>query len=82
MHSTNAKSCSQYKRTVTISNVIAKNGKLLAGVNSNYGDLATIKTSTNSYSRVKSICDTFQGNNKGDEPPKLTSNKLNANCQF
>ncbi|KAG8780008.1 hypothetical protein FRC12_023567 [Ceratobasidium sp. 428] len=72
----------QYKRTVTISNVIAKNGKLLAGVNSNYGDLATIKTSTNSYSSVKSICDTFQGNNKGDEPPKLTSNKLNANCQF
>ncbi|KAG8710693.1 hypothetical protein FRC08_016829 [Ceratobasidium sp. 394] len=72
----------QYKRTVTISNVIAKNGKLLAGVNSNYGDVATIKTSTNSYSSVKSICDTFQGNNKGDEPPKLTSNKANANCVF
>ncbi|KAG8731800.1 hypothetical protein FRC11_002274, partial [Ceratobasidium sp. 423] len=26
----------QYKRTVNISNVIAKNGKLLAGINSNY----------------------------------------------
>ncbi|CAE6430997.1 unnamed protein product [Rhizoctonia solani] len=73
---------SQYKRTVNISNVIAKNGKLLAGINSNYGDVATIKTSTNSYSSVKSICDTFEGNSNGNEPPKLTSNKSNANCKF
>ncbi|KAB5595075.1 putative effector protein [Ceratobasidium theobromae] len=72
----------QYKRTVNISNIIAKNGKLIAGVNSNYGDVATIKTSTNSYSSVKSICDTFKGNNKGDEPTKLTSNKSNSNCKF
>ncbi|KAG9123942.1 hypothetical protein FRC07_013425 [Ceratobasidium sp. 392] len=75
---TNSIKSSQYKRTVTISNVIAKNGKLLAGVNSNYGDIATIKTKTNSYTSVKSVCDTFQGNNKGDEPPKLTSNKKNT----
>jgi hypothetical protein len=68
----------QYKRSVTISNVIAKNGKLLAGVNSNYGDVATINTSTNSYSSVKSICDTFKGNSSGDEPTKLTSNKSNS----
>lgn len=72
----------QYKRSVTISNVIAKNGKLLAGINSNYGDVATIKTSTNSYSGVKSICDSFQGNNSGKEPTKLTSNKSNASCKF
>ncbi|CAE6440990.1 unnamed protein product [Rhizoctonia solani] len=72
----------QYKRTVNISNVIAKNGKLLAGINSNYGDVATIKTSTNSYSSVKSICDTFQGNNSGKEPTKLTSNKANSSCKF
>lgn len=69
---------SQYKRSVTISNVIAKNGKLLAGVNSNYGDVATISTSSNSYSSVKSICDTFKGNSNGDEPSKLTSNKANS----
>ncbi|KAG9126006.1 hypothetical protein FRC07_005250 [Ceratobasidium sp. 392] len=68
----------QYKRTVTISNVTATNGKLIAGVNSNYGDIATIKTSTNTYTSVKSICDTFEGNSKGDEPPKLTSNKKNT----
>ncbi|QRV97728.1 pectate lyase [Ceratobasidium sp. AG-Ba] len=67
----------QYKRTVTISNVIAKNGKLLAGINSNFGDVATIK-SGNSITSVKSVCDSFQGNNKGNEPSKLTSNKSNA----
>ncbi|KAJ1301471.1 hypothetical protein OPQ81_008728 [Rhizoctonia solani] len=72
----------QYKRTVNISNVIAKNGKLLAGVNSNYGDVATIKTSTNSYSSVKSICDTFQGNDNGKEPTKVTSNQSNSSCKL
>jgi hypothetical protein len=69
---------SQYKRTVAISNVIAKNGKLLAGVNSNYGDVATITTSSNSYTSLKSVCDTFQGNNSGKEPTTLTKNTKNA----
>ncbi|KAG8691454.1 hypothetical protein FRC08_004602 [Ceratobasidium sp. 394] len=72
----------QYKRTVTISNVIASSGKVLAGVNSNYGDVATINTSSNKYTSVKSICDTFQGNSNGDEPKTLTSNVSNANCKF
>ncbi|KAG8740072.1 hypothetical protein FRC10_004792 [Ceratobasidium sp. 414] len=68
----------QYKRTVTISNVIASSGKVLAGVNSNYGDVATISTSTNKYTSVKSICDTYKGNNNGDEPPVLTENVSNS----
>ncbi|KAG8754691.1 hypothetical protein FRC11_006529 [Ceratobasidium sp. 423] len=72
----------QYKRTVNISNIIAKNGKLIAGVNSNYGDVATIKTSTNSYSSVKSICNTFKGNSNGDEPTTLTTNVANSYCKF
>ncbi|KAF8606099.1 pectate lyase [Ceratobasidium sp. AG-I] len=67
-----------YKRTVNISNVIAKNGKLIAGINSNYGDVATISTSTNSYTSVNSICDTYKGNNIGNEAIKLTSNTANA----
>ncbi|KAG8684536.1 hypothetical protein FRC09_015328 [Ceratobasidium sp. 395] len=72
----------QYKRTVNISNVIASSGKVLAGVNSNYGDVATIQTSTNKYTSVKSICDTFEGNNSGKEPKTLTTNTPNANCKF
>jgi hypothetical protein len=61
---------------VNISDVIAKNGKLLAGINSNYGDVATIKNVQ--ATSVKSMCDTFEGNNSGKEPPKLTSNKSNS----
>ncbi|KAI0075202.1 polysaccharide lyase family 3 protein [Panus rudis PR-1116 ss-1] len=72
----------QYKRTVTISNVIASDGSALAGVNSNYGDVATIQSSTNKLTNVKSVCDTYEGNNSGAEPPKLTSNVSNANCKF
>lgn len=68
----------QVKREVQISNVIARNGKLLAGVNSNYEDVATIDTKSNSYTSVTSVCDTFQGNNKGQEPTTLTKNKSNA----
>ncbi|KAI0317350.1 pectate lyase [Amylostereum chailletii] len=73
---------SQTKRTVTISNVIASNGKLLAGVNSNYGDVATIKSSTITQTDVKSVCDTFKGNDSGAEPTELTKNTKNANCAF
>ncbi|EUC54947.1 pectate lyase, putative, partial [Rhizoctonia solani AG-3 Rhs1AP] len=72
----------QVKREVQISNVIARNGKLLAGVNSNFGDVATIDTKSNSYTSLKSVCDTFQGNNKGDEPTALTKNQSNASCKF
>ncbi|CAE6459130.1 unnamed protein product [Rhizoctonia solani] len=71
----------QYKRTVNISNIIAKNGKLIAGVNSNYGDVATIK-GTNTFTSVKSICNTFKGNSNGDEPTTLTTNVSNSNCKF
>ncbi|KAF8711648.1 Pectate lyase, partial [Rhizoctonia solani] len=66
----------QYTRKVNISNVIAKNGKLLAGVNSNYKDVATF--SKVQATSVKSVCDTFQGNSNGKEPSKLTSNQYNS----
>ncbi|CCO37872.1 pectate lyase, putative [Rhizoctonia solani AG-1 IB] len=68
----------QVKREVQISNIIASNGKVLAGVNSNYGDVATIDTKSNSYTSVKSVCNTYEGNNQSKEPPMLTENKSNA----
>ncbi|GAB1522062.1 hypothetical protein RhiTH_005168 [Rhizoctonia solani] len=71
----------QYKRTVNISNIIAKNGKLIAGVNSNYGDVAHI-TGTNTLTSIKSICNTFKGNSNGDEPTTLTTNVPNTSCDF
>lgn len=73
---------SQTKRTVTISNVIASGGSVLAGVNSNYGDVATINSSSNKLTSVKHVCDTYEGNDNGDEPPLLTEDVHNANCVF
>ncbi|QRV83289.1 pectate lyase [Ceratobasidium sp. AG-Ba] len=72
----------QYKRSVLISQIIGKSGSLLAGINSNYGDTATINKASLSLSSVSSICDTFQGNNNGAEPKKLTSNQSNSYCKF
>ncbi|CAE6539127.1 unnamed protein product [Rhizoctonia solani] len=72
----------QYKRTVLISQIIGSSGSVLAGINSNYGDIAQFDTSSLSLTSVKSICDTYQGNSSGAEPTKLTSNTANAYCKF
>ncbi|KAH7334353.1 pectate lyase-domain-containing protein [Rhizoctonia solani] len=72
----------QYKRTVLISQIIGKSGSSLAGINSNYGDIAQFDTASLSLSSVSSICDTYQGNSSGDEPTKLTSNVSNSYCKF
>ncbi|GAB1522677.1 hypothetical protein RhiTH_005799 [Rhizoctonia solani] len=68
----------QYKRTVLISQIIGSSGSVLAGINSNYGDVAQFDTSSLKLSSVKSICDTYQGNSSGAEPTKLTSNTSNS----
>ncbi|KDQ11148.1 polysaccharide lyase family 3 protein [Botryobasidium botryosum FD-172 SS1] len=70
----------QYKRTSTIKNIIASSGSVLAGINSNYGDVSTL--SGLSLSSVKSVCDTYSGNSSGAEPSKLTSNTANSYCKF
>ncbi|PWN49704.1 hypothetical protein IE53DRAFT_369532 [Violaceomyces palustris] len=71
----------QYKRTVVIKDIIASSVKLLAGINSNYGDTATISGVT--ASSVTSYCDTYQGTTDNDEEPvKLTSNQKNDYCKF
>ncbi|KAG8630221.1 hypothetical protein KVT40_001840 [Elsinoe batatas] len=58
-------------RSVVVKNVQASSGKTLVGINSNYGDKATI-TGTCATS-VKKICSQFTGNNKGDEPKEVSS---------
>ncbi|KAK1226544.1 hypothetical protein PQX77_010471 [Marasmius sp. AFHP31] len=72
----------QYKRSALISQIDAKSGSVLAGVNSNYGDVAQFDRNSIKTSSVSSICDTYQGNNGGSEPKKLTSNQSNAYCKF
>ncbi|KAJ1301569.1 hypothetical protein OPQ81_008817 [Rhizoctonia solani] len=68
----------QYMRIVLISQAIAKSGSGLAGINSNYGDVAQFDTSSLDLTSVSSTYDTYQGNDDGDEPTKLTSNVSNA----
>ncbi|TGO76356.1 hypothetical protein BELL_0160g00100 [Botrytis elliptica] len=58
---------SQCKRNVYIEGTTAVNGGILAGINSNYGDTATLK---NVCYDTAHACQMFTGNNKGDEPTK------------
>ncbi|KAI1843661.1 hypothetical protein JX265_008509 [Neoarthrinium moseri] len=58
-------------RNVVVKNVKAYNGKSLVGINSNYGDKATI-TGTCATS-VKEICVEYQGTSPGNEPKKISS---------
>ncbi|KAL1311458.1 hypothetical protein AAFC00_004403 [Neodothiora populina] len=58
---------SQCKRNVYIEGVTAKNGGVLAGINSNYGDTATLK---NNCADVSHPCQMYKGCAGGCEPPK------------
>ncbi|SJL05107.1 related to Probable pectate lyase D [Armillaria ostoyae] len=71
-----------FERHSTFSNIIASDGSSLAGINSNYGDTAIFDMDTIETDNVDSICDTYKGNDDGDEPTKLTSNTSNDYCQF
>jgi hypothetical protein len=71
----------QFKRTAVIKNVIARNGKALAGVNQNFNDSATL-SSINTVGTVSSICDRYTGNNTGAEPPKIGSGIAPPWCNY
>lgn len=68
-----------YKRTVVITGLWAKSGSLIAGVNSNYGDTATI--SGTCASSVSAICAWYEGNDSGDEPTKLGTG-ISSYCKY
>lgn len=59
------------QRNVVVKNVKASNGKLLTGINSNKGDVATI-TNTCATS-VKKICTEYKGTTPGNEPKEISS---------
>lgn len=75
----------QYERHVVISNVKATSpGKVLAGINSNYGDTATISgvTIVGDSSKKITVCERFQGNSTGAEPPSLGSGPDGTYCRY
>jgi len=63
----NCKSGYQNKRNVELKNVTCKNCKVVAGINSNYGDQAKFDSVTYSGGHA---CQKFIGNNNGKEPTK------------
>ena len=68
------------ERHVVVKSVKASNGKLLFGINSNFGDTATIDGAT-CASSVKEICEEFEGTTPGNEP-KSVSTGPSAACGF
>ncbi|KAB8068572.1 putative pectate lyase E [Aspergillus leporis] len=69
----------QFKRTVEISGIKASSGKSLVGINSNYGDTATI---TGCASSVKEICVEYQGTDNNSKEPKKVASGSSSHCQF
>ncbi|KAM0282373.1 hypothetical protein ACHAQH_003052 [Verticillium albo-atrum] len=67
------------RRNVIVKNVKAYNGKLLVGINSNFGDVATI-TSTCTTS-TKKVCTEFKGTTPGNEPKEIRSGPSSA-CKY
>ncbi|WTT91542.1 pectate lyase [Streptomyces sp. NBC_00076] len=75
----------QYRRHVVISGVRAAGpGKVLAGINANYGDTAVISgvTLTGGASRDITVCERFRGNDSGAEPTELGSGPDGTNCRY
>ncbi|PSR75234.1 pectate lyase, partial [Coniella lustricola] len=71
---------SMYERHVTITGVTASSGKLLAGVNENYGDTATITSTT--ATDMDAICATYEGNDTGEEPTENSEGADGTTCIY
>lgn len=70
-----------YQRNVKIDNVLLNDIDMVAGINTNWGDTATITrvTLTNSSSAV--VCGQYKGVAKGSEPTYLGEGWNNSNCK-
>jgi len=66
-------------RSVVIKNVKAVSGKLLAGINSNFGGTASIQDTC--ATSVKTICEEFKGTKPGSEPSPVHKGP-SANCKY
>ncbi|GAA2277650.1 pectate lyase [Streptomyces atrovirens] len=75
----------QYKRTIVLKDIdVVAPGKSLVGINTNYGDTATlseIRIQGDGKKKIKT-CTRFQGNNTGKEPKDLGSGADGKHCKF
>ncbi|WP_229068660.1 pectate lyase [Actinoplanes sp. DH11] len=72
---------SSYQRHVKIDNVLLNNIDMVAGINSNWGDTATITRVTLTSSSGATVCGKYQGVAKGSEPKYLGEGWNDANCK-
>jgi hypothetical protein len=70
-----------YQRHVRIDNVLLNDIDMVAGINSNWGDTATITRVTLSNSSSATVCGKYQGVAKGSEPKYLGAGWNDANCK-
>ncbi|GIE82373.1 hypothetical protein Aph02nite_83230 [Actinoplanes philippinensis] len=70
-----------YQRHVKIDNVLLNNIDMVAGINSNWGDTATITRVTLTNSSDATVCGKYQGVAKGSEPKFLGAGWNDANCK-
>ncbi|KAF2656420.1 polysaccharide lyase family 3 protein [Lophiostoma macrostomum CBS 122681] len=69
-----------YERHVIVDSVVADSGSsTFVGINSNYGDTATITNSC--ITNTKKICEEFEGNDTGDEPESI-GDGISASCIY
>ncbi|WGD43687.1 pectate lyase [Streptomyces cathayae] len=75
----------QYKRTIVLKDIdLTVPGKSIVGINTNYGDTATlsqIRIHGDSKKKMKT-CTRYQGNNTGKEPKDLGSGADGKYCKF
>ncbi|RXW19690.1 hypothetical protein EST38_g6161 [Candolleomyces aberdarensis] len=70
----------QFKRSVEINDSWAVSGSTLVGINTNFGDTATIRRQK--ALNVRTICQKFIGNNLGNEPTNNGSGPDNISCLY
>jgi hypothetical protein len=75
---------SSHTRHVVIDNVVASSTKILAGINTNWGDTARFSRITilNDSSHSTVICDKYKGVPKGSEPSHIGSGADGTNCLY
>ncbi|KUL41415.1 pectate lyase [Actinoplanes awajinensis] len=70
-----------YQRNVKIDNVLLNDIDMVAGINSNWGDVATITRVTISNSSSVVVCGKYKGVAKGSEPTYLGEGWNDTNCK-
>ncbi|GAA4965098.1 pectate lyase [Actinoplanes utahensis] len=70
-----------HQRHVKIDNVLLNDIDMVAGINSNWGDTATITRVTLSNASSATVCGKYQGVAKGSEPKYLGEGWNDANCK-